>query len=319
VNPVDTLIRSGRYRTPLPGFPFIIGRDLVGEVMDAGPGVEVNATGIERFPIGSRVWTNSLGYDGRQGAASEFAVVPADRLYPLPPSVAAADSVPSPAAVCSAAYDPVAVVAALHPAATAYLGLFVHAGGVVPGSTVVVGGAAGNVGSCVCQLAALSGARVLALARADDPEEVRWCRTHGGDAVVDYRRPADELRETLRALAPDGVDLWFDTSGRIDLPNAVAVMADRGRIVLVAAGPTELGTAELPVMAFFRGSLRLVGFVISTATVAELATAARAVSTLLARGQLRLRIADVLPLDKAAQAHQIVESGVRGRVILRLR
>lgn len=76
VNPVDTMVRSGAYPTPTP-FPFVIGRDLVGTVAEASPG----AAG---FAPGDRVWCNSLGHGGRQGSFAEYAVVPAERLYPLP-------------------------------------------------------------------------------------------------------------------------------------------------------------------------------------------------------------------------------------------
>ena len=113
VDPVDTLVRSGAYRTPTP-FPFVVGRDLVGTVAEAGAG----AAG---FAPGDRVWCNSLGHDGRQGSFAEFAVVPAERLYHLPDGA-----------------DPVASVAVLHPAATAYLALFRH-GRLRPGESVYVG------------------------------------------------------------------------------------------------------------------------------------------------------------------------------------
>ncbi|MFC7647003.1 alcohol dehydrogenase catalytic domain-containing protein [Streptosporangium lutulentum] len=73
VNHVDTFVRSGAYRTRLP-YPFVIGRDLVGAVVTAAPG----------FAPGDTVWCDSLGYDGRQGSFSEYAAVPADRLYPCP-------------------------------------------------------------------------------------------------------------------------------------------------------------------------------------------------------------------------------------------
>ncbi|HEY9472538.1 MAG TPA: alcohol dehydrogenase catalytic domain-containing protein, partial [Mycobacteriales bacterium] len=117
VNPVDTFIRSGAYQTPTP-FPFVIGRDLVGSVVTA----DVGTTG---FTPGTRVWANSLGHGGRQGPSAEYAVVAADRLYRLPDGV-----------------DPVVAVACLHPAATAHLGLFEHAG-LRAGQTVYVGGGAG--------------------------------------------------------------------------------------------------------------------------------------------------------------------------------
>lgn len=284
VNPVDTYIRSGRYRTPLPGFPFVVGRDLVGVVEACGAAADA-------FVPGQRVWTNGLGYAGRQGAAAEYAVVPVDRLYPLPDGL-----------------DPVRSVAVFHPAVTAYLGLFRHVGGVGPGDTVVVGGAAGNVGSCVSQLAAFAGARVIALARTED---ATWCRNHGAAAVVDYR--VEDLRDRLAAEAPGGVTVWFDTSGRIDLELAVEVLADRGAVVLVAGRPEP---AALPITPFYLRSLRLLGFVITTAPAAELADAARVVSAHLAAGRLDVRIGEVLPLDQAAHAHQLVEHRVRGRVIL---
>ncbi|MEU4676149.1 alcohol dehydrogenase catalytic domain-containing protein [Micromonospora sp. NPDC023737] len=78
VNPVDTFVRSGAYRTPLP-LPLVVGRDLVGRVAEVGPG----AAG---FHAGDLVWCNSLGYDGRQGSAAEQAVVP---VVPLPLSAVA--------------------------------------------------------------------------------------------------------------------------------------------------------------------------------------------------------------------------------------
>src|SRR5690606_34494236 len=82
------------YATPLP-FPFVLGRDLAGEVAAAGPG----AVG---FAPGRPVWCNSLGHAGRQGAAAQYAVVAADPLYPAPPGG-----------------DEEHLVAAAHPAASA--------------------------------------------------------------------------------------------------------------------------------------------------------------------------------------------------------
>jgi len=67
VDPVDTFVRSGAYRTPTP-FPFVLGRDLVGTVAETGPG----ATG---FAVGDRVWSHSMGHGGRQGVTAEYCVV----------------------------------------------------------------------------------------------------------------------------------------------------------------------------------------------------------------------------------------------------
>lgn len=285
VNPVDTFVRSGLYRTPVP-FPFVISRDLVGTVVEAGPG----APGLRP---GDQVWSNSLGHAGRQGPAAELAVVPAERLYRLPEGV-----------------DPYEAVAVVHPAATAYLGLFTH-GALRAGDTVLVGGAAGNVGSAMVVMAAEAGARVLATAR---PEDFGHCRALGAAEVLDYRDPA--LFERLRELAPGGIDLHLDTSGGNDLTAAVDALAVRGRIVLLAGARTA---PVLPAGALYMkdGSVR--GFVISGATSAELAEAARAVNRLLAAGRLRPRALEKLPLSEAADVHRRIEKGdLHGRRALLL-
>jgi NADPH:quinone reductase-like Zn-dependent oxidoreductase len=284
VDPVDTLVRSGAYRTPTP-FPFVIGRDLVGTVAEAGAG----AVG---FAPGDRVWCNSLGHDGRQGSFAECAVVPAERLYHLPDGA-----------------DPVASVAVLHPAATAHLALFRH-GRLRPGETVYIGGAAGNVGSAATGLARLGGARVLAGARAED---AGWCRAAGAAEVLDYRDP--DLPDRLRGLAPAGIDLYIDTSGHLDLPTAVDLLALRGRIVLLA-GPAQRLT--LPAGSLYTHDRSILGFAISRAAVGDLAEAASTLNSQLATGTLPVRVRDLWPLDRAAEAHQAVERGVRGRIVLRV-
>ncbi|HEX6471025.1 MAG TPA: NADPH:quinone reductase [Streptosporangiaceae bacterium] len=275
VNPVDTFVRSGVFRTPIP-FPFIIGRDAVGTVAECGPGVH-------GFAVGDRVWCNSLGHDGRQGAAAEHVVVPADRLYRLPDGV-----------------DPGQAVATVHPAGTAYLALFTH-GNVRPGETVVVLGAAGNVGTAVITLAHHAGARVLAVARRRDAEH---CRAHGAAEVFDYTD--DDLTDRIKETSPEGVDVFIDTYGNNDLPMAVELLAARGRIVLLAGVQAR---PALPVGPFYMKDCSIHGFVISHATTAQLAEAAITINRLLADGRLRPRHIEMLPLSEAAKAHRRMEDG----------
>jgi NADPH:quinone reductase-like Zn-dependent oxidoreductase len=284
VNPVDALIRAGTWPTPTP-FPFVIGRDLVGRVMHAGPGVV-------GFASGQQVWCNSLGHGGRQGSFSTYASVPADRLYHLPDAA-----------------DRVEAVSLLHPAATAHLALHRH-GELREGETVLVGGGAGNVGTAAVQLAVMAGARVLATC---GPADADRCRRAGATEVLDYADPA--LGERLRELAPDGVDLYVDTSGHIDLELAVDLLAFRGRIVLLAHAPSA--RPGLPAWRLYTGDGRIHGFVISRATVDELAGAAAALNRCLASGRLLTQVAEVLPLERAADAHRMIEQGVRGRLVLR--
>ncbi|MFG1811937.1 NADPH:quinone reductase [Streptomyces sp. NPDC049040] len=285
VNAVDTMVRSAVFRTPVT-FPFVIGRDLVGTVAAAAPGVP-------GFRAGDRVWCNSLGHGGRQGAAAVQAVVPGDRLYRLPENV-----------------DPVDAVAVLHPAATAYLALFTH-GRLRVGETVVVGGGGGNVGGALIAMAAHAGARVVATAAERDAER---CRALGADEVVDYRSP--ELAAALRKACPDGADVHIDTSGRNDLDLAVGLLARRGRAVVLAGMGSR---PALPAGALYAMDRSVVGFAISHATTAELAQASVTVNRLLASGALRAPATEVLPLSAAAEAHRRLESGgVRGKLVLRV-
>lgn len=282
VNPVDTYVRSGRYDTPIP-LPFIVGRDLVGTVAATG-------AAVRDLTVGDPVWANSLGHAGRQGAATDLAVVARDRLYRLPPGV-----------------DPEVAVAVAHPAVTAYLGWFRRAR-IRPGWTVVVGGGAGNVGIAAIQLARRAGARVIASAR--DAHRDR-CLAAGADAVVDYRSPG--LAQEIEARAPRGVDVYWDTSGTNDTDVAAAVLRPGGRMLVTAAR----ATVTVALAPLYTRDIAIDGFVISRASAGDLAQAADLINDMLAAGELTTRITARLPLDQAAQAHRRIESGeVDGRMLL---
>lgn len=283
VNHVDTFVRSGAWRTPVP-LPFVVGRDMAGEVAAVG-------AGVHGFAVGDRVWCSSLGHAGRQGAAADQAAVAADRLYHLPPGVRPADA-----------------VAVSHPASTAYLALFTH-GRLAPGETVVVVGAGGNVGGAVVLMAAQAGARVIAVASARDAE---YATSLGAAECVDRRSPRAWRR--VRELAPDGVDMYVDTAARNDLETAVELLARRGRIVLLSGMHTR---PVLPAGPLYVKDGSVVGFAISQATSGELADAAAGINPLLAEGRLRPRRIEELPLSGAAEAHRRLEEGdVRGKFVL---
>jgi NADPH:quinone reductase-like Zn-dependent oxidoreductase len=282
INQVDTYVRSGRYPTLMPT-PFVVGRDLVGTVKTAGSG--------SGFHAGDEVWCNSLGYDGRQGACAEYAVVPAERLYPLPPGA-----------------DPVQTVAALHAAGTAVLALHQRAK-VRVAETIFVGGAAGNIGAIAVQLAREGGLRVIASARDEDLERVRDL---GADAAFDYRDP--DLVDQVRAVAPDGVDVHWDTSGKATLNDASRMVATRGRIVVTAGMQRQDGVELWPL---YTRDVRVIGFVISLASVSELATAAATINRRLEGPGLAVNVTHELGLAETAHGHELVEAGTRGRVVIR--
>ncbi|MGL6234893.1 MAG: NADPH:quinone reductase [Segniliparus sp.] len=277
VNPVDAFVRSGLYATDVP-FPFVIGRDLVGTVHELGEGT----AGVS---VGDRVWSSSLGHAGRQGAAAEFAVAAADRLYRLPDGI-----------------DPVVAVAAVHPGSTAYLAVHEH-GRVRAGQTVLVVGAGGNVGMSAVTMAAEIGARVVAVASVEDE---RRCLDAGAAQVVDRR---GDWKRVVADRHADSVDVYIDAFGENDLELAVGLLAAGGRIVALAgarAAPT------LPLGKLYMRDGAVIGFVISRASTDQLARAATRTGELLAAGALVPKRIETLPLSEAARAHALVEAGGMG-------
>lgn len=180
----------------------------------------------------------------------DFSVVSPDRTpvppFPIPDDVSFEDAM--------GLYSPNSL--------TAYFGLL-DVGRPVAGETVVVSGAAGSVGSLVCQIAKIIGCRVVGIA-GGQAKCRRLVEIAGVDAAIDYR--VDDVSERLAALCPSGIDLFFDNVGGDQLQAAVDTMADRGRIVLCgqisaydkpggAAGPRDM-------MKIVYGRIRMEGFVV---------------------------------------------------------
>lgn len=280
VNRADTYVSAGIFPTALP-LPYIVGSDFAGTVVETD-------TAATSFRPGDRVWCNSMGRGGRQGPTAEYAAVPADRLYHLPEGV-----------------DPRVVAALAQPAATAYLGWFVHAR-LRPGEAVFVGGGAGNVGTAAIETARLAGARVIASAR---PQDFGRCRAAGAEAVFDFADP--ELADQVAGCSD--IDVFWETSGHHDFDLVERVAATRGRILLTAA--TEDG--RVPLSRLYMNDVSILGFVVSRAAAADLADAAGFINQQLENMRLNTRIAGCLPLSQAAAAHQkVAAGGVSGRLLV---
>jgi NADPH-dependent curcumin reductase CurA len=97
-----------------------------------------------------------------------------------------------------------------HTGLTAYFGLL-DIGKPQPGETVVVSGAAGAVGTAVCQIAKLKGCRVVGIAGSD--EKNKYLKEElGVDATINYRTVTD-MRQAIIDACPKGVDIYFDNVG----------------------------------------------------------------------------------------------------------
>lgn len=276
VNTVDTLVRSGRWPTEL-RFPLTLGRDLVGTVVSVGRRV----TGVRP---GARVWTNSAGYGGRAGATAELVPVDQNRLYPVPPAA-----------------DPVSFVASVHPGTTAH-GVLLNRARVLPGETVVVIGANGAVGMCLVQMAARSGAEVVAVTR--QPIAAARLDEFGARHVV--VADAQEAPEAASRAAGGGIDVFVDTTRCVDVAAVLDELNPRGRIVLIAGR----GTAVLDMWRLYTQEVQLLSFLMSRMTVAELATAAAWINDTHPDRLLMVSVGEVLPFSEAARAHALLESGL---------
>ncbi|WP_336643207.1 NADP-dependent oxidoreductase [Microbacterium sp. MMO-113] len=148
---------------------------------------------------------------------------------------------------------------------TAYVGLTAIAG-LAPGDTVFVSGAAGAVGTAVGQIAKLLGAgRVIG--SAGSPEKVALLtEKYGYDAAFNYKD--GPVREQLAALAPEGVDVFFDNVGGDHLEAALDVMNDGGRIALCGAITSYNTTERVPgpdnMANIITRGLRLQGFTLAS-------------------------------------------------------
>lgn len=117
------------------------------------------------------------------------------------------------------------------PGMTAYFGLL-EVGKLREGETVVVSAAAGAVGSVVGQIAKAKGANVIGI--AGGPEKCRLLTEElGFDAAIDYR--SEDVLQRLRALAPKGIDVYFDNVGGEILDAALANLRRGARVVLCGA------------------------------------------------------------------------------------
>jgi NADPH:quinone reductase len=280
VNPIDTYVRSGAVAMPLP-MPFVVGCDLAGEVVAVG-------ADVDRLRPGMRVWGSNQGLLGRQGTFAEYAAVDEAWLARTPDGVS----------------DREAAAAALV-SITAHLGLVGRAS-LRPGETVFVNGGSGAVGSAVVQIAAILGARVIAT--AGTAEKQARVRSLGADVVLDYR--ASDLAEQVRAAAADGVDVYWETQREPDFDRAVTMLAEGGRMVLMAGREAR---PAFPVGPFYVKGCTLVGFVMFKASPQEQAAAAVDIGRWLAAGRLRVPIDRVLPLDRTAEAHALQEAATIGR------
>jgi len=148
------------------------------------------------------------------------------------------------------------------PGFTAWYGLFVL-GEPKEDETVFVSGAAGAVGSAAGQMARIAGCRVIG--SAGSPAKLEWLRELQFDDVFDYRE--QQPRAALAALAPDGIDVYFDNVGGDHLEAAIGALRNYGRVVACGSISRYNDAAPAPgprnMFMVVTKRLRIQGYIIS--------------------------------------------------------
>ena len=180
---------------------------------------------------------------------------------------------------------------------TAHQGL-VDELGVQEGETVLITGASGGVGTMAVQIAAnILGARVIGTASTRNHE---YLRSLGAEEAIDYN---GDWVSTVREVVPDGVDAVLDCAGGETLERSFETLRDRGRAAYIVPVEEEPEPPRGISAHFF--SARPDGGRLS------------ALASMFDAGQLRLNLQEVVPLEEAARAHDIVEEGhTRGKIVL---
>jgi NADPH2:quinone reductase len=183
------------------------------------------------------------------------------------------------------------------------------------GETLLVLGAAGGVGLAAIEIGKALGARIIACASSEDKLAV--CREHGADDTINYA--TEDLRERVKALtAGGGVDVVYDPVGGPYSEPAFRSLAWRGRLLVVGFAAGEI--PKLPLnLALLKGAA-VVGVFWGEFARREPGAFAASVQQLArwySEGRLRPHVSQTLPLEKAADALNLLASRrAKGKIVL---
>lgn len=189
-------------------------------------------------------------------------------------------------------------------------------GGLKEGETLLVHGGASGIGTTAIQLASKFGAYVIATAGSDDKCEA--CLKLGADRAVNYKSE-DFVAAVRDATRGKGANVILDMVGGSYIPRELRCLADDGRLSIIAfLGGSR---AEVDFNDVLRRRLTITGSTLRPRTVAfkgaVAATLEQKVWPLIAAGQIKPVVHSRFPIDQAAQAHALMESGAHiGKILL---
>jgi len=265
INPGEGSIREGKFAQQWPTtFPSGEGSDFAGVVEEVGKGVKGIAAGDE-----------VIGYTDNRASHADYVVVDANHVVHRPAKVSW-EQAGALFVVGTTAYAAVKAVA------------------LKKGDTVIVSGAAGGVGSVVCQLAVDAGARVIGLA---SPPHHQWLTDHGVIPVA-Y---GEGLPDRIRAASGGHADVFIDTfgNGYVELAINLGIPPDRIDTIIDFAAAQKYGVKTDGNSKGARAEV-----------LSELAG-------LIDAGRLEIPIAKVYPLDEVREAYtELEQRHTHGKIVL---
>ncbi|HEX2555050.1 MAG TPA: NADPH:quinone reductase [Microvirga sp.] len=284
VNPSDWKTRSGS--RPMVAPRVIPHSDGAGVIDRVGAGIDPGR-------VGERVWTWNGQWKRPFGTAAAFIALPSEQAVRLP------EKTSFEAGACLGI-----------PALTAHRAVTID--GSIEGRSVLVSGGAGAVGHYAIQMAKILGAAQV-IATVSSAEKAAHARAAGADATVDYK--TESVAERVKALTGGrGVDRVVE----VDIAGNAALVPE----IVARDGLCVVYGANAPQATFSFGPMIMSGAAVRFFIVYELSPEARKrgvedLTRWLEDGRLQHTIAATLPLERTAEAHEVVESGrVIGNVIV---
>jgi NADPH:quinone reductase-like Zn-dependent oxidoreductase/glyoxylase-like metal-dependent hydrolase (beta-lactamase superfamily II) len=295
VNPTDWKFRAHQPQ----------GYDEVVPGQDGAGIVDAVGDGVDSLAVGDRVWLILAQHGRAYGTAADYTVQPAERVFRLP----------SDADFDQGASLGVPGVTAHRALTSAQDGPTRLGPGALEGRVVLVAGGAGAVGNAAIQLAHWSGATVIAT--VSSTQKAALATAAGAHHVVNYRE--SDAAQEIRALAPNGVDIVVEVAPAQNNELDLAVIKNHGTIAVYANNGGN--TFPVDIMKTFWLNVRYQFVLLYPLSPTLLQAAGEDVSAAVAAGALRIGEQAGLPLhhfplEEAGQAHDAVEGGAIGKVLI---
>jgi putative PIG3 family NAD(P)H quinone oxidoreductase len=285
VNRPDVIQRYGKYPPP-PGASDLPGLEVAGRIAALG-------TGVSGFTIGDRVCALLAG-----GGYAERAAVPHEQVLPIPKGLTGIQA----AAIPETFF-------------TVWTNVF-QRGRLKYSESILIHGGTSGIGTTAIQLARAFGARVFTTAGSD--EKCEAAKKLGAEHAFNYRT-ADWSAEAKKLTDGRGVDVILDIVGGDYIPRNVDLLAVEGRLLQIAF--LKHARAEVDFSILMRKRAWITGSTLRPRSPAEKGAIARDLQQhvwpLLEQGVVAPVIHETFPLEKASEAHRLMESSTHiGKIVL---